>query len=186
METQRFNTKGFITGRNGTFELKAVDILTMNDTVRIGGISKKQGILINGGLSIEKDTFLKICRTFSQPQSLSERLSGIREDLREELEEMKGKAVKFYEENISFDEFEQQAKQDDECTFMTQDSYSLWNRHLGHTQHIWVIGIDETGYIVYLDEDGDMDTCNLEDLASIDDMVYLIEEAQQWLKKSNK
>ena len=48
-------TNGICTGRNGTMDIKAVSITTFGDKVRLDGVSKARGKILNAGLSMDKD-----------------------------------------------------------------------------------------------------------------------------------
>jgi len=64
----RIETTGFITGRNGSFPLRAVELSEGLDgdkaMIRIDGAGQR--CLINGGIVMEKKDFLKLCHDFIQ------------------------------------------------------------------------------------------------------------------------
>lgn len=55
MEPKRIKTeKGIITGRNGTWDLTAVELATVNGRARIDGVGQR-GTTIRGGLSFDAE-----------------------------------------------------------------------------------------------------------------------------------
>lgn len=52
--SKQFNTSdGIITGRNGTVDIRAIEVFKIDGLIRIDGVSKKTGTTINGGLSFD-------------------------------------------------------------------------------------------------------------------------------------
>jgi hypothetical protein len=61
---------GFITGRNGTFALKEIEVgETTEGHFWLNGISKGRGACVNGGFfRIDRKAFLNLCRTVIKKQ----------------------------------------------------------------------------------------------------------------------
>ena len=51
---------GICTGRNGTVEIAAVNIMGFGDTIRLDGISKKRRKMLNAGLSMDRSAAKKL------------------------------------------------------------------------------------------------------------------------------
>jgi len=57
-------TDGIITGRNGTVNIKAIEVFKIDDNlIRIDGISQRKGICINGGLSFDVKCARELSKT---------------------------------------------------------------------------------------------------------------------------
>ncbi len=44
---------GICTGRNGTFNIKGVEVSRFSNMIRIDGVSKKKGLVLNAGISMD-------------------------------------------------------------------------------------------------------------------------------------
>ena len=51
---------GICTGRNGTFEIKGIQVMHYGNNIRIDGVSKKKNKILNAGFSIDKDSAIKL------------------------------------------------------------------------------------------------------------------------------
>lgn len=52
--------EGICTGRNGTFDIKGVSLMSFDDSVLIDAISKRNGIRLNAGLTIDRAAAKKL------------------------------------------------------------------------------------------------------------------------------
>lgn len=66
---------GICTGRNGTFEIKAIELNHFGDVVRIDAWSKRRGTLLNAGISFDRNA----------AKSLADELRAILEGVRHDL-----------------------------------------------------------------------------------------------------
>ena len=55
-------TEGICTGRNGTVDISAVNIMGFGNTIRLDGISKTRRKMLNAGLSMDRSAAKKLAQ----------------------------------------------------------------------------------------------------------------------------